>query len=682
MEKQPLIFEIQTSPSEQKHKDEKEVMIDNIKEASKTSLQVVRQVNFNFWDDYKLLLPQVFKPNLVTPTLDQENRFTYEQMTRETLWFSSTNESLIQTNNKNRGTTYNYFKLLEHSDKYIVAIGSNKDPKRQNTSIPAQTDEGKPVYWPATPPDAAIIDWHLKGFKQNVVSTLTSNKKSLNTKPIYFGTFETLNLEAINAIFKQDEEQKASVMDTSKDPNSESLKDILNQDKQKRIEAYIQERTTSILGTLVKLREKSLRPIQKNGDLIIGTFVNQTETLWNTTEWKLPFHTVSAVLSEPHFNHIPILATCADRIIQLWDLEKIENGPMASLEIPEIKKRTITQMILTSTMIVILDGQGQLIIVPYYLSEFYQLRRFKPNSEEFKIKSNQVWEWSLNNPMYLVLNTPTACSLSANPMDPRVFCMGTFHGFVHEFGFVAQHPSIVKESTLAKFYSAIMNQPFPIDDKIEETTFTLYHMHTFYTRSGHMVDTVIARGSRVLALTTTNAYMFFGYNIIGNNPKNMCMAIETDDNDNAKIRNITFAGNLIVIETAKRHLFVINLVAKKQRIIPTVLGSLKLAQTPEADQEREYWLANLNSIFYFDSTQGFIRTIYANRTLDTIQLPPLDLSIPSADHLLQETEEKKQALNDLFEKADTFIKEKEKEPNEKEKLNDVIKEETSDDADI
>lgn len=106
-------------------------------------------------------------------------------------------------------------------------------------------------------------------------------------------------------------------------------------------------------------------------------------------------------------------------------------------------------------------------------------------------------------------------------------------------------------------------------------------MHTFSIRSAQSIEFIEARNGRVLATTGTHAYVFHSASIIGKDTKHMCIQIDTGDNEKALIRNATFAGSLLFLETASRHFFIIDFVKKKQRIIPSELGSIKTEDTED-----------------------------------------------------------------------------------------------------
>lgn len=125
--------------------------------------------------------------------------------------------------------------------------------------------------------------------------------------------------------------------------------------------------------------------------------------------------------------------------------------------------------------------------------------------------------------------------------------------------------------------------------------------------------------------------------------------IETDGNDKAKFRNASFAGNLLFTETASRHFFVIDFVRNRQRIIPSTLGTIKVG---DDDEERKYLIQEMPSLLYVDSHRGVLRTFYATLAMETIQLPPLKMKIPSFEKFVNDSKNQNESLDKLFEKME------------------------------
>lgn len=481
----PFILETQTQPKpkktvEEKHDESLKQAVTEAQKASLTSLDVVRQINSNFWDDYQLLLPKISSKDRAK-ILEEENAFTYRQIAQEGSWMSLEYEKLNVTNNKNK-PNYKFCKPLAHTRDFVVAVVSDSDPN-MNESKPKtnETTSQEPVYWPPLPPDNTIHDWHLKGFKNNIVVSKQEGKEQTvpPTKPFLFGTFETLLLDALIEISKEENEEPAKEQD---------------QPKASRIETIIQKRTDAILRFLGSVRDARQAPLQYSGKLLIGKILNNTETFWSTSiDTKVPFHAVAATLEEADYHQVALMAICYNRTVYLWDLNTPEKGPLASIYIEEIKRKVISDMIITSEFVAILDGQGQLIVVPYNLEEFYHLRSYHVKDPKFKEHAQCVWSLGKSEKFYLVLNAPTAFCLSTNPADPRVFCIGTSHGYVHELGLVRLFPEGFKTSEWAKFSQLLKKRPVAEEKGLKVDEINLYHMRTFCTRSGQPVDFVQVR---------------------------------------------------------------------------------------------------------------------------------------------------------------------------------------------
>lgn len=309
------------------------------------------------------------------------------------------------------------------------------------------------------------------------------------------------------------------------------------------------------------LSEDARPPCFKYGKLCVGQFddIDSNQILWDTDlGTNLPYHVQAAGLSDPDLKHV--MAVVYNRMLHIYDLNHPADGPAATLDLQDCKSKAIIDVVATSKFIAILDGRNYLHVIPW-----------NPKDTLNSLEASKI----------IRLWVPTSFSLGKHQGQHEILYLGTKHGFIHEL-------------TLGAVAG-------------------IQHSRTYYTRQPSSVQFIQGRGHRLVCGSSHAIFVFSNNKSDGSDAY---LRMETGSGYLLGIRNIQFQGNVVLFETNNRHLNLINLITKSQRILPSSLGAFRKVD-PKEEEYYERLRESSFSIVVWDSVRAIIRVAYKNLTTET-----------------------------------------------------------------